>query len=292
VRGADDLLTLSDAYCRRLQQGFQRSDDALDILVLGSGRSGTTWVQEVLSALPGYRIVFEPFHQKNVRHFPQVGDYERLYQRKERSDGVLADYLRRLTREALPPGSPLSREQSNLRIKAYQTVIKSIRLNLSAGWLREHFQGKLVFVLRDPVGVIRSWLTTGWGQRRDVGVYLRQSELVNDYLLPCADYLQWLVKKGTVVERSAACWVIENGVAVRMLEQDVVSYDEMVAEPVAGWEHLLAKLELPVPSFLDEIVGRPSSTTIGVPKQRLDKEQENAIREVVTRLGFEELIAE
>ena len=33
-----------------------------DIIIAGSGRGGTTWLLNIIASLPGYRVIFEPFH--------------------------------------------------------------------------------------------------------------------------------------------------------------------------------------------------------------------------------------
>src|SRR5262245_687131 len=43
------------------------------ILVVGWARSGTTWLAEVLSAIPNSAILFEPFHTERVPEAAAAG---------------------------------------------------------------------------------------------------------------------------------------------------------------------------------------------------------------------------
>lgn len=130
------------------------------MLVLGSGRSGTTWIAEVLARLNGYRLIFEPFHPFQVNK----EGYARLCLSAEER-GHAAHI--RMVREVLSGGVRGAWvDQLPTAQCAAGRVIKDIHTTNLAPWLRAHYpQTPLVYVLRHPVATSVSRLRAGahWG---------------------------------------------------------------------------------------------------------------------------------
>src|SRR5271157_343923 len=50
----------------RRQLFFDVGDYRKTVFLAGTGRSGTTWVEEIINGRNDFRIMFEPFHSKKV----------------------------------------------------------------------------------------------------------------------------------------------------------------------------------------------------------------------------------
>lgn len=60
------------------------------ILIAGSGRSGTSWLQSIIGASLNYKLVFEPLHPRVSKR----KDFVRLYLTAESRHNELYAYLR------------------------------------------------------------------------------------------------------------------------------------------------------------------------------------------------------
>ncbi len=124
----------------------------------GSGRSGTTWIQEIINFKKDHRVVFEPFWADRV---PICAAFARH------------PYLRPSNRE--PRFVPPARQIIRGRLRSDWTdqftdagvyrfrLIKDIRANLFLFWLRHQYPRlPIILLLRHPVAVATSQLKRGW----------------------------------------------------------------------------------------------------------------------------------
>lgn len=195
------------------------------VLVIGSGRSGTTWVHEALTRHWNTRPIFEPLHPLQVQGADRFAG--RFLEASDRDD-ALKHYLdlvfHRRTRSAwirwlhmgISKGTPLPRAMAqfvynlpSVRPWARLRVVKFIEANLMIPWLLEVFDYPVVFVLRNPHAVVASQRAMGWRSKLDR--YLSQEQLVDIHLSKQLEMLQGI---DTEIERLAAIWCIQNKVAL------------------------------------------------------------------------------
>lgn len=195
------------------------------IFLAGSGRSGTTWVSDIVNYRNEYRYIFEPFHPDKVgicrsfrrKQYLRPGDRREEFLRPARtilSGGLRSGWTDRFNRKVL----------------ARRRLIKDIRANLLLGWLRANFpRMPIVLLLRHPCAVADSRLKLGW---RDVlGDTMEQEELVEDFLEPFKEEIRGA---NTAFERSIFLWCIENYVPLRQFglgEIQVVFYENLCVSP-------------------------------------------------------------
>jgi len=121
------------------------------ILILGSGRSGTTWLMETLNHDNHYRLIFEPFYD---RALPGSHRFENAY--LDPTGGTAAD------REAFSRvlGGDIRSvwtDQFNRRHIARSRIVKEIRITNLLPWLVTNFPMlKVVFLVRHPLAVADS----------------------------------------------------------------------------------------------------------------------------------------
>jgi hypothetical protein len=153
-------------------------DHRAAVFVAGSGRSGTTWLSELLLSGTQRRYVFEPLS----RHVPQTAVFHRdLVKLYLRPDGEYPEHVAAM-RDVLT-GRVRNRwtERFNRRIVAEGRLVKEIRANLLLGWLQTNFPGMpIVLLLRHPCAVAASFVREGWVGR--LGDLLAQPDLVADHL--------------------------------------------------------------------------------------------------------------
>jgi hypothetical protein len=155
------------------------------VLLAGVGRSGTTWLSDIINYDGEYRYMHEPFHPYRVR---LVRDFHYIqYLRPENRN---PRYLE--PAKALLSGRLRNRwtDSDNNTIFARKRLIKDIRANLLLKWIHSNFpEIPIILLFRHPCAVANSWLKLGWGKedlgiRTDIEVCLSQEELMEDFLGP------------------------------------------------------------------------------------------------------------
>jgi hypothetical protein len=229
-------------------------DPGRTVLLAGSGRSGTTWLAEVLERGGGYRYLFEPFHPDRLPATRALRP--RQYLAPGSPDAAIARAV-----EEVVAGRVRSTwvDQYNARLVARRRLIKDVWANLLLGYLADrHPELGIVLVLRHPVAVVRSQLALSrWDWYVDPGQLLGQERLMADHLEPFRPLLEG-ARPGP--EQHAATWCAENLVPLRQLgpgRAHVLFYEHLVARPEEELGRLAAYLSLAADRF-GPAAGRPS----------------------------------
>lgn len=146
------------------------------VLLAGTGRSGTTWVSNILLAGGGGRYLFEPFHSRRVSACSGFRYRQYLSPDAEEPElGLVADQiLRGAIRDPWI-------DQLNRTVLAKWRLAKDIRANLMLGWLARLFPAvRVVVVVRHPAPVALSKLALDWGT--PVDELVQQDALMRDHL--------------------------------------------------------------------------------------------------------------
>jgi hypothetical protein len=256
-------------------------------LIAGSGRSGTTWVQDAMVAANGLRPVFEPLHP----YVSEIGN--RYAHRALAADDVEPDLERFLNEVCagrrhrlwtqyrrrghwlLPPPSEFGTRQDAARVLNHWTkflrqlphfaiaarrskpLVKCIRANLMLDWLSRRLGWKIVLVVRHPGAVIESELRSGWNARFALDRFRQDCTL---HRLTGGRYRALLERKMSSIEELAARWVIENQWVTELALANgvtIVHYEHLKSAPEREWRRIRVALCLdraPPP----EIIARPS----------------------------------
>lgn len=248
------------------------------VIVFGSGRSGTTWVQDALAEANDYATVFEPLHPDAV---PGAARYANRYVRPGTRDPELSAFMRSALEGSLAPVwtglrtrpdrlrpslATLSSIEGLRNLRASYTkfvrawlaraprsgrpkIVKFIRANLLADWLVAEFDVRGVVIVRHPCAVLSSVLHrkgNEWEQAavaRLLARYLDQHELVEDRL---RERLPELRRLRRFAEQHTAIWCIENADFLRHDSSGlpVVHYERLIAEPDTEWQRVARSLDL------------------------------------------------
>jgi hypothetical protein len=268
------------------------------VFIAGSGRSGTTWVEEVVDRHHDHRVMFEPFWPQRVSAVAAMT--EGLYLRNDNSDTRYVQPVQRVLEGRLRNGWV---DHLNRVRLARRRLVKEIRANCWLGWAARRWpQMPMVFVVRHPLAVATSGLGMGWSDGLDR--MLAQPMLIADH---CPEHVDYLNSLTDPLERAVARWCIENLVPFRMLGSNratLVLYEDLVAEPTREAERLLEAFGQRPDNALAAALRRPShlsaggsAATVGAGpvtawRERLDPTQRRQAVAVVRRLGFGDVYGE
>jgi hypothetical protein len=269
VPGARTILNLPQPalrWCRRL--GVDRSGEGDSIFLLSSGRSGSTWLGELLQTLPALRVIFEPFHQRHG--VPALRDARYTYLEPDAERPELEAALRGLI-DGRDRSNWTEQFNSPLRWIYRRRLMKEVRVNLMVPWLRSVFPtSRFVLLLRHPAAVVASQLKGGWqlSSRR-----LRdQPGLANTLDLQALGQFGW-PESGFL--SNLLFWAIENSVALGAARQSgmlVLFYEDLCLDPEREIGRLRDYLGLDFPDRVLDRLDRASwssDSRVG----RLDAEQ-------------------
>ena len=143
----------TEARHLRKELFLQRNHDpARAALVLGSGRSGTTWLAEALARQHRGRLLFEPFHPL----LGSLGEGARLFADPAAEEPALARSARRVL-----AGRVRSPHVDQIRVARLPRgrVVKDVHAANLLPWLRVRFPAvPVVFVARHPIAASLSRL--------------------------------------------------------------------------------------------------------------------------------------
>ena len=215
------LSRLLGGLCVELRPG----DHTDSVFLAGSGRSGTTWLSEIINHRGAYRYVFEPFNSGKVGAFGRFGSKQYLRPDDEREEFLEPARLA-LTGALRDPWT----DRFNTAFVARRRLIKDIRANLLLAWMRRNFPGMpIVLLLRHPCAVAASRLALGWKDNLDET--MGQQELVEDFLLPMQAQI---MAARDDFERHLFLWCIDNYVPLKQFargEIHLAFYESLLIEP-------------------------------------------------------------
>ena len=213
-----------------------KGDHRSSVFLAGSGRSGTTWLSEIINHRRGYRYVFEPFNPREVDSFGHFRTKQYL-RPEDRREKFLEPARLALTGRLRHPRT----DRFNGRIVARRRLIKDIRANLLLGWMRANFPGMpIILLLRHPCAVVASRLALGW--KDHLSETMEQRELVEDFLFPMEAEIR--AAKGDF-ERHLFLWCIDNYVPLKQFRPQqlhLTFYENLLARPEAELQSLFASL--------------------------------------------------
>lgn len=264
------------------------------IIIAGSGRSGTTWVQDSLASANHLRTLFEPLHPIGVSTakpfaYRYISAYASEPELKKFMDSVFygkkhsiwADYRIRPDRfNVFRYG--LSTSLLNIRkfLIHYQRyrghnykglVVKFIRANLLLPWLMKQYQFPTVLIVRHPCAVVASRLklpSADWGADKSLSHYSGDEGVCN---LIGNQFGIDLAEPMSAVAALACVWCIENILPMEWAPESgysVVTYEQLLINPEIEWKRLVRKLGLSVVPSRD-LSERPSQQAAAGMRNRM-----------------------
>lgn len=284
---------LKRAACRHFYRDTN-GDLRRSIIVAGAGRSGTTWLADIIGSQLSCRMMFEPFHSKQVEEFASFEYFQ--YKRPHEADEELLTFSRKvLTGRIRHPWIDRHVEVLLPQLR----LIKEIRACLFLRWLHERFpEVPILFILRHPCAVVASRLQLEWATDGDIEPFLSQAELIDDHL---REHLPLIRNASTEEEKHAIIWSVSNLVPLRQFADtglNVVFYEELCRHPKREISRVFGLLGKAFDPKAHQSAGRVSTTARGFSavvrgqdpvtrwRRVLSEDQIARILEVVDRLGL------
>ena len=247
------------------------------ILILGHGRSGTSWIGNIIAAARRVLYYFEPLHPSNLGG-RDLSNWFR-YARPGDTDAALASAYDPIFAGLNSPAKAWNRHSWHRWLPGYRVVVKDVAVLMAAEWLYDRYRPLMLFVVRHPCAVVLSELDQGTPPERSLEAIVRQADLVNDHL---SGYVPDLAEVDGAVGSLAAVWaarhrVVANGL-VRYPEWKVICYEALCADPRGQFKQLFEALGLRWSKAMSEYVERRSSVDLPgkysgrrVSRQQIDK---------------------
>jgi hypothetical protein len=232
---------------------FDNNDYRQTVFLAGTGRSGTTWVADIINYANDYRLMFEPFYSEEVdilSHF--------RYKQYLRPDNCDPDFLE--PAKAILSGQVRSNwiDSVNRTVFARKRLIKDIRAHHLLKWIKTNFpEIPIILLLRHPCAVAHSKLKLDWDTHLDV--FLSQDELVDDFLRPFRAEIE---AARTTFEKHIFMWCIENYVPLKQFktgEVQLAFYEYFCTEPENAVDRLFTFLGEAYDERVFDAVRKPSS---------------------------------
>jgi hypothetical protein len=227
------------------------------VTVVASKRTGSTWVQELLSS--GTRVcpVFEPLEgDRRVRELSK-GPEEVIAPDEQAPD--LEAFLSAAMRGARVTRWSMRLASQRQLLTADRFVVKHVQLCRAAGWLGRTFpETPMVLVVRHPCAVVQSMLTVRWSGSTEAEILAKRPESATRLAIEILD------GRSSPAEVFAALWSSEM---LSMLgetdpaQASLVAYESVVDDPAGTLGPIMEQLRLPRPADLVARSGQPSATT-------------------------------
>jgi hypothetical protein len=249
------------------------------ISILGFGRSGTTWLSDIVSKASGQALLFEPWHPE-VMDASRELSYRSAYSEEESTRvarhlvAVLAKEKRVawLLRNHLP--WPLHETDPALIGEIWEQVeilgFKTIRAPMAPDWIVEHFGRRMLYVVRHPLAVVASILRRrnfwefGWPDTYEI--FARNAFAVHDGATAAAlEAFERRRPARSDVERIATMWAVTHAVALPKLEKlgiAVLHYEDFYDQPFEAARRALNQLGLEDRGILPTYLFTPAMTTL------------------------------
>ena len=222
---------LRQRYFLDLGRGYRNT-----ILLTSTGRSGSTWIAELINHKNEYRYIFEPFHPSLI---PPSGTVDvNWYLRPEGGDETTENFLRQVLSGKL---RSMWSDQLNEKVVCRARLVKAIRANLWLGWIKKNCRSVvIVLLIRNPfaVAVSRMQMSEGWEWKPEPMQFLEQKELLDDYLHPYKELVERIIDP---FEICILAWCIANYVPLCQFEPGeirVVFYENVVTNPESELKQL------------------------------------------------------
>ncbi|MFH1509083.1 MAG: sulfotransferase domain-containing protein [bacterium] len=232
------------------------------IFISSMGRSGSTWLSEIINYRNEYREIFEPINSKMV---PEFKNYK--YIQYFRPDDKRTELVKPVKDLFTGKIRNLWSDKFNKKLISNKRIIKDIRTNLLLGWMEKQFPNlPIILLFRHPLAVASSWREKGWGKeikgdKRDLDIILSQKEIIKDYLQPYLDDIK--ESFGTFYE-FIYLWCILYFIPLRQLKKKnvhLVFYENLCQDSDNEISRLFKYLKKPFDPKIKNVMKKPSAMT-------------------------------
>ncbi len=269
------------------------------VIIVGSARSGTSWLCELLAKPPRYRLLFEPEHEFNTENGHLLCD--RWIEDSEDA-GKGHNYLKRVFLNRVD--NNWIAQNSNRKWKRHlwpfvpkKFIIKFVRCNLAANYMNNVFEIPVIHIIRNPYNVIESQHRVQFPWLYDLSRFEKDKKLG---ILVREKYNFQLTKTESLsnIEKLTLRWCIENIVVLenynkRSSTYKVIKFEELRNDKEV-YLNICKEFNLETLANLDAVYGRPSSKSHprglkgnGVKDTSLNESELESISAVLQSFGLD-----
>jgi hypothetical protein len=221
---------------------LKRSNPKEIIWVVGDGRSGTTWVSNLINSRKQYRFMFEPFHPTLLPWIRKFIEFQYI-----RPDNTSRYFLNRGRAVFSGQLQHPHIDRHNQHKCHHGLLVKDIHANLFINWVDVQFPHvKKVMILRHPFAVALSKMRLNrWNWSQDPEIFFSQPELCRDYLTGFEHVTE---RADSLFERYILTWSILHYVPFQQLNNrqiHLVFYEELCTNPEQELSRLFSYLGEP-----------------------------------------------
>ena len=238
------------------------------IWLVGDGRSGTTWVCDLINHRQRYRELFEPFHPQYVDEARPLAPNK--YFRAKQGEGLFLDFVSKILAanidnpRVVPPAYESKTEFAGV-------LVKDIFANLAIYAVYRNFpRVKPILLIRNPFAVAYSkYIKRRWSWVVNPTFLLKQPMLMRDYLSEHEELIKHIHRKQDYFLNLILIWAVIHYVPIRQFhphELHVCFYESVFRDPKSEIEAILNYVEDPAgidESIFTETFYRSPSRTSG-----------------------------
>jgi len=163
-------------------------DATKTIIVAGEGRSGSSWLAEMINWKHDMRSMFEPFHPGFSNLWQVMKTKYKTYLSETSTDPVLAQAIQKVLTGQLR--SPRIDRYNRTFFLPKKRIIKLIHANLWLKWIRKHYPSTpIVLILRNPLAIAASRTFFAKADWLKPSSFYDEQELCDVYLKPFRYYV-------------------------------------------------------------------------------------------------------
>lgn len=249
------------------------------VVIVGTARSGTSWLSETIANQYRYRMLFEPEQETRTKNGHLICD--KWIQSKDESKNA-HQYLKHVFANRVD--CDWIAQNSNRRFKRHlwpgipkKYIIKFVRANLLAKHINENFNIPVIHIIRNPYDVIQSQQRVKFPWLKDLSHFANQDKLVKliktNFNFDITTYKTW-----SDVEILCLRWCIENVLPLELLEpykgkSKVVRFEDLFSD-IKVFYDLCDAFNIEAVDNLDELYRKPSTKVY--PESNILNKKDNA----------------
>lgn len=249
------------------------------IIVAGFGRSGTTWLSDIVSKITGRLLLFEPFHPCI---FESSSDF--IY----RDNAPLEELITHVkkSQEQLPANRWLLRNHLNHPIEAVSMDFiaylwkntrvggfKTIRVNHMIGQIASHLDASVLFIHRHPLAVLSStknrknfWKEYGQGFEQHQQLFYHHALASEVLTKEHAATIKKLWSSASYDQKAIIMWCVSMIITMKNLakyeKKYMLSYEDLYISPFEEIWKILGFLSIENQNIHPAHFLTPSMTTL------------------------------
>ena len=199
------------------------------IWLVGDGRSGTTWLADLINWDKRYREFFEPIHPGHVRRAKNLGFNP--YLRPDDNTSLASKFLYSVFNGKF---KHFRTDVSEPKLFYQGLLIKDIFANLLIGWVHQNIpSAKKIMIVRNPFSVALSKQRyQDWFWMKDPKQFLDRKFLMHDHLAPFEELISYA--NDSFIENQILIWSIAHYVPFKQLSKGdiyILFYEHLFCNP-------------------------------------------------------------